>query len=415
MIIKNIQCNQSPTDVHFDNLNISHRGGQLLQTNSYYPYGLIIQNLSNTYTNGSNKYLFKSKELILNNDLKEYDYGARLYDPTLCRWKAQDPADQYFTPYAAFGNNPANLIDPDGRQTRQAQSSLMNALVSVVNMATMPARYLSAATSQLEDKLNGTKRQGSYYKSEYITKGASPYNRVHGVSYNSPSAFYDGEIILISDGLTRVSSSQTPYFNPSLIDLKNPLDDIILPFITKEVTLKAKPEIVERRDGDYPSHFYSAVGDNSNFYLPEEEKNNTTPEAPKNNIIYQRTTETNESTTGTFTIPGTSINGYILEPSGPSTTESNLDKRIPAGTYNLIPNVGQKYGLRLFNKNVSKGRAILIHVGNYPGDTEGCLLPGSSVGKNSVGGSGDMIKKIMKHFTKVGFKGATITITDINK
>ncbi|MFD2162286.1 DUF5675 family protein [Paradesertivirga mongoliensis] len=128
-------------------------------------------------------------------------------------------------------------------------------------------------------------------------------------------------------------------------------------------------------------------------------------------IIYQRTTETDESTTGTFTVPGTTISGYFIEPAGPSTTKSNQDKRVPAGTYNLILNVGTKYGLRLYNDEVPQSRAILIHIGNYPGDTEGCLLPGSSVGENFVGGSGGVLKQIMDHF-KNNSKGATIKIID---
>ena len=132
-------------------------------------------------------------------------------------------------------------------------------------------------------------------------------------------------------------------------------------------------------------------------------------------IIYQRTTETDQSTIGSFYIVGTKISGYILEPAGPSTTKSELDRRIPAGTYNIIKNVGSKYGLRLYNDQVPQSRAILIHIGNYPGDTEGCLLPGSSIGINSVGDSGSMIKLIMNHFNQVGYKGATITIFDIKK
>jgi Family of unknown function (DUF5675) len=134
-----------------------------------------------------------------------------------------------------------------------------------------------------------------------------------------------------------------------------------------------------------------------------------------NNIIYQRMTETNQSTTGNFSIPGTNISGYILEPAGPSTTQSGLDRRVPAGTYNIIKNVGTKYGLRLYNDQVPQSRAILMHIGNYPGDTEGCLLPGSSIGTNFVGGSGPVINQIMNHFNQVGFNGATITILDINR
>jgi hypothetical protein len=130
-------------------------------------------------------------------------------------------------------------------------------------------------------------------------------------------------------------------------------------------------------------------------------------------IIYQRTTETDQSTTGSFYIPGTKISGYILEPAGPSTTKSGLDRRIRAGTYNIIKNTGSKYGLRLYNDQVPQSRAILMHIGNYPGDTEGCLLPGSSIGTNFVGGSGPMINQIMNYFNQTGYTGATITIYDI--
>lgn len=130
-------------------------------------------------------------------------------------------------------------------------------------------------------------------------------------------------------------------------------------------------------------------------------------------LIYQRTTETDQSTTGSFYIPGTKISGYILEPAGPSTTQSGLDRRIPAGTYNVIKNSGSKYGLRLYNDQVPQSRAILMHIGNYPGDTEGCLLPGSSKGPNFVGDSGPMINQIMDYFNQTGYTGATITIYDI--
>ena len=83
-------------------------------------------------------------------------------------------------------------------------------------------------------------------------------------------------------------------------------------------------------------------------------------------IIYQRTKETTQSTTGIFFIVGTDIKGYMIEPAGPSTTIAHLDRRIPAGTYKLNKNNGAKNGLRLYNDSVPETRAILIHVENYP-------------------------------------------------
>jgi len=130
-------------------------------------------------------------------------------------------------------------------------------------------------------------------------------------------------------------------------------------------------------------------------------------------IIYQRTKETTQSTTGMFFITGTDIKGYMIEPAGPSTSIAHLDRRIPAGTYKLIKNTGAKKGLRLFNDSVPPSRAILIHVGNYPKDTLGCLLPGTTIGQNFVGGSAVKLNEILSFFESTGFSGATIKIQDI--
>lgn len=46
-----------------------------------------------------------------------YDYGARFYDPAVCRWLIQDPlAEEYYsiTPYSYVANNPIMFIDPNG-------------------------------------------------------------------------------------------------------------------------------------------------------------------------------------------------------------------------------------------------------------------------------------------------------------
>ena len=92
------------------------------------------------------------------------------------------------------------------------------------------------------------------------------------------------------------------------------------------------------------------------------------------------------STISTFHIPSTGQSGYFLEPKGPSTAIANQNQRIPTGTYNLIEHNGDNYKdvYKLYNKQVSQDRGILIHSGNSPIDTEGCLLPGSYFRKNFV-------------------------------
>ena len=113
-------------------------------------------------------------------------------------------------------------------------------------------------------------------------------------------------------------------------------------------------------------------------------------------VVYERTTTTDLSTIGSFSIPGTGINGYFLEPPGPSTATPNQNRRIPEGIYNVESFSGEKFKnvYRLYNSQVPKGRGILIHIGNGPIDTKGCLLPGYCSGVNSVLDSGDMLKRL---------------------
>lgn len=71
-------------------------------------------------TVGDNKYLYNGKELTDEYGLGWYEYGLRMYDPQIGRWHAVDPIDEFFSPYCYVGNNPINLIDPDGSGSDKA-------------------------------------------------------------------------------------------------------------------------------------------------------------------------------------------------------------------------------------------------------------------------------------------------------
>ena len=63
-----------------------------------------------------NRYRYNGKEYHQELNLGLYDYGARMYDPSIGRWNGVDPLAELDLGWSSYNftlGNPINLIDPD--------------------------------------------------------------------------------------------------------------------------------------------------------------------------------------------------------------------------------------------------------------------------------------------------------------
>ena len=124
---------------HLGNTRISlSQNGNVLQEDTYYPYGMNIKGLSYSNSCSENKYKYNGKrctersrsELQDEFGLEWYDYGARMYDAGLGRWFVLDMLSEEFYSFSCYNyatNNPIVFIDPDGNGIFPTLTSLIAA------------------------------------------------------------------------------------------------------------------------------------------------------------------------------------------------------------------------------------------------------------------------------------------------
>jgi RHS repeat-associated protein len=145
--------NESVTPVFFDNLEVYHTRGRLVEENTYYPYGLKIKAMSaKAYDAPTNPYQYQGDYAEFDEETGYNEFELRDYDPQLGRFIQTDPYEQFASGYVGMGGDPVNMIDEDGGWSAGLTGALVGTGVGFAVGYAATRVYENLAGKQVKNK-----------------------------------------------------------------------------------------------------------------------------------------------------------------------------------------------------------------------------------------------------------------------
>ena len=114
----------------------------------YYPFGMPMPNRN---LEGDYRYKYQGQEK--DSETGKEAFELRLWDSRIGRWLTTDPARQYFSPYLGMGNNPINMVDPDGAKALWKPDADGNLIAEEGDNAQTLADYLSISVDDAQNMI----------------------------------------------------------------------------------------------------------------------------------------------------------------------------------------------------------------------------------------------------------------------
>ncbi len=199
--------NNSNNSVYFDNLEVNHNRGQMVEENHYYPFGLKIKTLGGrAFDKGQNKFGYQGAYAEEEEETEWNEFDLRMYNPQIGLWNGVDPMDEFASPYIGMGSNPVNLVDPSG-------GNVFGTIASIISKPTPESwswlRKLVKRVSTAGLAFDAASELGSKSTTNYI-------DRIGGLLTLPENAIVSQEggrvVRFILDGSTYKSKEDKGYF-----------------------------------------------------------------------------------------------------------------------------------------------------------------------------------------------------------
>jgi len=378
------------------------------QENSYYAFGeqLAGSPVTTPTTPNINLYNGGSEWQALTSELPDYDQTLnRNYDPAIGRFIAVDPSPESaddMNVYQYAGDNPISNNDPLGNLSTHGNEYGQNHAVTGFPNHTTAFDEANAENAEADSEflmgmgeLLGLTVEENWYAANAGGSGGS----------GGSSSTVDGEGN--SDGSTGAAGNYGNFLKAVQKGVANSGGSI-------QLSQASLDQLYAAYQNGMQAFSFNINDDGTVTYDLISILASRNDDQGAGVINIYRQFETDKSTISTFSTGDGSVKGYILEPPGASTAEHNTNHRIPAGIYHLIhhPHASLHAEWELYNDEVpgdndpANDRGVLLHIGNYPSDTEACLIPGSTISLDFVGGSAQVLKQLNNYINS--FNGNVI-------
>jgi RHS repeat-associated protein len=107
--------NQGSERIWFDDISVEHTHNpgkiEVVSYKDYYPFGAEMRG---SCIDNQGRYGYQGDYAEKDEETGWNAFELRMYDPLIGRSTSVDPYRQYHSPYVWVGNNPINMVDPDG-------------------------------------------------------------------------------------------------------------------------------------------------------------------------------------------------------------------------------------------------------------------------------------------------------------